>query len=138
MQPQPPQPRYGHAAVGIGRKLLVWGGRSGSTKIQSTTVESLNVASETWEQPLQLRGSLPDGLYGMAVASDGEIAYLFGGSTGSAYFNNSLPDKPNDASVQGTGTSHALKCSEEEKWQRYGVLQGQAGRLRRVYGSGLD
>lgn len=83
-----PQPRYGHAAVGVGKKLLVWGGRGGSTKMQSTTVETFDVSSETWEQPQQLRGSaLPDDLYGMAVANDGESAYLFGGSTGSAYFN---------------------------------------------------
>ena len=83
-----PQPRYGHAAIGVGKKLLVWGGRGGSTKMQSTTVKSFDVSSKTWEELQQLCGSaLPNDLYGMAVANNGKSAYLFGGSTGSAYFN---------------------------------------------------
>lgn len=86
-----PQPRENHAAVGVGKKLFVWAGDCGSSKIQTTTVESFDVSSGTWEQPQRLHGSLPDGLYGMAVASDGENAYSFGGRSGShskyTYYN---------------------------------------------------
>ena len=86
-----PQPRESHAAVAVGEKLFVWAGDCGSTKIQTTTIESFDVPSGIWEQPQQLHGSLPDGLYGMAVASDGKSAYTFGGRSGShpnyTYYN---------------------------------------------------
>lgn len=86
------QPRRNHAAVGVGKKLYVWGGNTGdSTKIPSTTLENFDVSSLTWGQPQRLDGFLPDGLWGMAITSDGEDAYTFGGRTGSypkcTYFN---------------------------------------------------
>ena len=87
-----PLPRRGHAAVSVGRKLYVWGGHNRSTKIRTATIESFDVSSETWLKSQQLHGSqLPNGLWDMAVTSDGEIAYTFGGRTGSypdcTYYN---------------------------------------------------
>ena len=77
-----PQPRSGHAAVGIGRKLYIWGGKGDSSQaaIQCTTIESFDVLSETWQQPKEFDCSLPANFVSMAVASDGESAYFFGGS----------------------------------------------------------
>ena len=88
-----PQPRRYHAAVGMGQKLYVCAGCNGrSTPIRASLVQSFDVSSETWQQPVQLRagyirgsvgrGMLPDGLNGMAVATDGKNAYFFGGETG--------------------------------------------------------
>ena len=76
-----PSARYRHGAVGCGGNLFVWGGRgSGGSVVSSSVVERFNVQSTSWQEPRQLRGqSLPDGLYSMAVASDGERAYYFGG-----------------------------------------------------------
>lgn len=76
-----PVPRYRHAAAGAGQKLYVWGGSGHTAKVETTTIESFDVPSETWQQPQRLHGSLPDGLRGMTVTSDGESAYSFGGST---------------------------------------------------------
>ena len=73
-----PRPRWRHAAVGIGRRLHVWGGTS-ATMIPSKTVHSFDVPSLTWEEPRKFRGSLPGSLYDMAVATDGENAHTFGG-----------------------------------------------------------
>lgn len=71
-----------HAAVGVGLKHYVWGGESDrNAPFQTTTLESFDVCSETWEQPQQLRGALPDGLHSMAVTIVGETAYSFGGQT---------------------------------------------------------
>jgi len=79
-----PSKRQGHAAVSFGQKLYVWGGEGGSSKtIPTTTVQTFGVSSETWEQHRRMQGFLPDNLCNMAVASDGEIAYFFGGRSGS-------------------------------------------------------
>ena len=76
-----PSARYGHAAVGCGSNMFVWGGKGGGgSVVSSSVVERFNVQSTSWQESRQLRGqSLPDGLRSMAVASDGERAYYFGG-----------------------------------------------------------
>ena len=84
MATRQPLPRARHAAVGIGSKLYVWGGWGGSSKIKSTALETFYVTSVQWEQQQLLNGSsMPDGLCGMAVTSDGETAYCCCGRTGS-------------------------------------------------------
>ena len=54
-------------------------------------METFDVPSETWQQPQELRCSLPDNLCAMAVARDNENAYFFGGASGTrlnvTYFN---------------------------------------------------
>ena len=73
--------RHLHAAVGLGSHMFVWGGRGGrGSLVSSSVVERFNVPSISWQDRGQFRGqSLPDGLYGMAVVSDGDKAYCFGG-----------------------------------------------------------
>ena len=82
-----PSARYGHAAVGSGSNMFVWAGnRGGGSVVSSSVVERFNVQSTSWQEPRQLRGqSRPDGLYSMAVASDGERAYYFGGEVGGGF-----------------------------------------------------
>ena len=79
-----PSARSGHAAVGSGSNMFVWAGAGGGgSVVSSSVVERFNVQSTSWQGPRQLRGqSLPDGLCSMAVASDGERAYYFGGYVG--------------------------------------------------------
>ena len=80
-----PSARLGHAAVGCGSNMFVWGGKGdgGDSVVSSSVVERFNVQSTSWQEPRRLRGqSLPDGLRSMAVASDGERAYCFGGFVG--------------------------------------------------------
>ena len=73
-----PAARYHHAAVGVDQAMLVWGG--GDKDVPSSMVDSFDVLSLTWKEQRQLHGHpLPSGLWGMAVASDGKKAYLFGG-----------------------------------------------------------
>ena len=83
-----PQPRALHSAVGVGQKLYVWGG-GGFSSIKAALIETFDVPSLAWQQPKMLHGSqLPDDMRGMAVASNGESAYFFGGRTDlSTYFN---------------------------------------------------
>lgn len=76
-----PQPRYGHAAIGVGEKLYVWGGCNDAAKIPPTILECYDVPSGTWEQQQTIRGFLPEGLRSSAVATDGQNAYTFGGKT---------------------------------------------------------
>ena len=87
-----PSARYSHGAVGCGGNLFVWGGVGGpGSPDPSSVLERFNVVSTSWQEPRQLRGqSLPDGLQRMAVTSDGEKAYFFGGSYGSYTRHNSL------------------------------------------------
>lgn len=82
MSSRQPQPRDDHAAVGVGQKLFVWGGDGRSPKNQTRTVKIFDVPSMAWQQPENLRGSqVPDKCWDMAIATDGESAYSFGGST---------------------------------------------------------
>ena len=87
-----PSARYSHAAVGCGGNLFVWAGDGGrGSPVPSSVLERFNVVSTSWQEPRQLRGqSLPDGLHRMAVTSDGEKAYFFGGSDESYTPFNSL------------------------------------------------
>ena len=85
-----PEPRKGHAAVGVEETLYVWGGDGGSTTILTRVVERFDVSSQEWKRPQQLsrRYGLPDGLSGMAVTVDSERAYFFGGRTDSGSYSN--------------------------------------------------
>ena len=87
-----PSARYGHAAVGCGGNLFVWAGNGGpGSPVPSSVLERFNVVSASWQEPRQLRGqSLPDGFNSMAVTSDGEKAYFFGGVDESDTPHNSL------------------------------------------------
>ena len=87
-----PSARYGHAAVGCGGNLFVWaGGGVPGSPVPSSVLERFNVVSTSWQEPRQLCGqSLPDGFNSMAVTSDGEKAYFFGGSDQSGGRHNSL------------------------------------------------
>lgn len=91
MSSREPQPRHDHAAVGVGQKLYVWGGRGRSPENQTDTVEVFDVPSVAWQHAEKLRGSLvPGNMWGMAVATDGESAYFFGGSTNKGTYFDTL------------------------------------------------
>ena len=99
MATRQPLPRAGHAAVGIGSKLYVWGGWGGSSKIKTTALEIFDVTSVQWEQSQLLDGSsVPNDLQDMAVTSDGETAYCCCGQTGSfpnyTYYNTAFEITP--------------------------------------------
>ena len=87
MSSQEPQPRYRHAAFGVGLKHFLWGG-DGFTQNQTTQIETFDISSGKWEEPRLLQGSLPDRLWSMAVTTDGEYAYSFGGYSGSTRTSN--------------------------------------------------
>ena len=99
MATREPQPRRRHAAFGVGLKHFVWGGYG--NEIQTKDIETLDISSGRWEQPQPLQGSLPDRLEGMAVTSDGEMAYTFGGYRGSTRINSVYEINP-----------RTLKCEE--------------------------
>lgn len=87
MSSKHPQPRLSPTAVGIGRKLYIWGGKGDSIKIPATSIESFNVPSLTWEKTQKFHGSLPDSLWDVAVTNEGEVAYSFGGRTADGRLN---------------------------------------------------
>ena len=83
-----PSARYHHGAVGVGSNMFVWGGRGGVSAVSSSVVERFHVQSASWREPRQLRDqSLPEGVYGMAVANDGDRAYCFGGFNSRGFHN---------------------------------------------------
>ena len=74
--------RAHHVAVNAGEKYaLVWGGDEGDgMQIDTSTVDTFDVLSASWQEPRQLRGTpLPDRFHKMAVAWDEKKTYLFGG-----------------------------------------------------------
>ena len=78
-----PDARRCHAAVSEEQNMLVWGGENPHCTLKTSTLEIFNVLSAVWQDSQQFRGQpLYDGHRGMAVASDGEKAYMFGGTTG--------------------------------------------------------
>ena len=82
-----PRPRWYHAAFGVGSKHFLWGG-DGSPAIQTAQIETFDISSATWQEPLLLKGSPPGRLDGMAVTTDGNSAYSFGGYVGSIRTNS--------------------------------------------------
>ena len=76
-----PRPRVRPIAVGVGRKLHMWGGFGGTPPLPATTVETFDVPSEAWLEAKKLRYSIPDDMRGMAVTNEGERVYAFGGRT---------------------------------------------------------
>ena len=137
MATRQPLPRRLHAAVGIGSKLYVWGGNGDSSKIKTTALETFHVTSVQWEQSQLLNGSsMPDGLWGMAVTSDGETAYCCCGLAGSKHYNTVFeitpsqhlckelqPTSPSDARPQGTSGSGVVRF--QDKLVLFGGYTGQ-------------
>ena len=79
-----PAARSYHAAVGVDQVMLVWGGKD----VPSSMVDSFDVLSVTWKEQRQLHGHPLPSLWGMAVASDGMKAYLFGGRSSKGLENS--------------------------------------------------
>ena len=90
MATKQPLPRAWHAAVGVGSKLYVWGGK-GDKAIRSTALEIFDVPSIAWETAQVLHSfEMSSELHSMAVTSDGETSYTFGGEGGSSQPYNTL------------------------------------------------
>ena len=111
MSSREPQPRYNHAAFGVGMKHFVWGGDVDyrSTKIHTMQIETFDVSSWTWKEPQPLQGSLPDRLWGMAVTTDGKNVYSFGGHNSSTRINTVYQITPSTLQceeLQPAGSSH--------------------------------
>ena len=121
-----PSARHRHGAVGVGSNMFVWGGYGGG--VSSSVVERFNVQSASWREPRQLRDqSLPEGLYGMAVASDGDRAYCFGGFDGSQRYNALyVLDLPSMRcrEIPGAASPTARDCSSMIHYERKLVLHG--------------
>ena len=117
-----PQPRSSHAAFVVRNKskLYIWAGLGDAATIPTATMESFNFFSEEWEQPQTLHGSLPDDLWSMAVTSDGESAYSFGGKTGSAYVNTLY--KVNPASLRCVQLLPASQSHAPKKTRGSGMV----------------
>lgn len=83
MATRQPLPRAWHAAVGVGSKLYVWGGKS-DPAIRTASLDIFDVPAMKWKEPQVLRGSavMPSELHSMAVTTDGETSYTFGGTAG--------------------------------------------------------
>ena len=79
-----------HAAFAVGHNMFMWGGTEESS-IDPSVVECFNVLSTSWEQPRRLLNVAPPFGYSfMAVASDGENSYLFGGTKKSEELFNEI------------------------------------------------
>ena len=72
-----PRPRHYHAAFGVGSKHFLLGGFRSS--FQTAQIETFDVSSAEWQEPQILKGLPPHRLSSMAVTTDGDSAYLFGG-----------------------------------------------------------
>ena len=85
-----PKERWGHAAVGVDGKVLLWGGygRSGVGPISASgVVEDFNLGTGRWEQR-KTTGTPPRGAIWGAYTTIGNKAYHFGGWDGSSRYNS--------------------------------------------------
>ena len=85
-----PSARYHHGACSFGGNLLVWGGDGGTnSRVPLSVVEIFNITCTAWQEPRHIQGlSSHDFLRSMAVASDRERAYFFGGLSGPSGFED--------------------------------------------------
>ena len=137
--------RWGHAAVGVGQTLLVWGGDRNGVE-ETSLVERFDVVSTTWRDTRRLQGdSFPVGLRYMAVASDGEMGYVFGGDYSGGRSDKlfainltslecrELVPRPQLVYRPGPGSYSAMVYSEERL-----VMYGGSGSSREVEVFDLD
>ncbi|GAA5993422.1 hypothetical protein JCM5350_006875 [Sporobolomyces pararoseus] len=77
-----PGPRVGHASVGVGNVLIVWGGdtKSRPEERQDDGLYLLNLSTREWTRVKTL-GPAPEGRYGHAAAMVGSKFFVFGGQT---------------------------------------------------------
>ena len=87
MSQREPQLRRYHAAFGVGSKHFLWGGE-GSPAIRTAQIEAFDISSAKWREPLLLKGSPPACLDGMAITTNGDSAFSFGGYNGSIRTNS--------------------------------------------------
>lgn len=86
-----PLPRVGHASVGVGNVLIVWGGdtKTSEEEIQDDGLYLLNLSTREWTR-VKISGSCPEGRYGHSAAIIGSKFYIFGGQTDQGGFMNDL------------------------------------------------
>lgn len=86
-----PGPRVGHASVGVGNVLIIWGGdtKSRPEDKQDDGLYLLNLSTRDWTR-VKTVGRAPEGRYGHAVAMVGSRFFVFGGQTDDGGFKNDL------------------------------------------------
>ena len=86
-----PGPRVGHASVGVGNVLIVWGGdtKTRPEERQDDGLYLLNLSTRDWTR-VKTVGRVPEGRYGHAVAMVGSRFFVFGGQTDDGGFKNDL------------------------------------------------
>ncbi|GAA5986303.1 hypothetical protein JCM10908_003696 [Rhodotorula pacifica] len=86
-----PGPRVGHASVGVGNVLIVWGGdtKTRPEERQDDGLYLLNLSTRDWTR-VKTVGRTPEGRYGHAVAMVGSRFFVFGGQTDDGGFKNDL------------------------------------------------
>ncbi|KAI8443858.1 hypothetical protein BY996DRAFT_8186502 [Phakopsora pachyrhizi] len=86
-----PLPRVGHASVGVGNVLIVWGGdtKTREDQKQDDGLYLLNLSTREWTR-VKVSGQSPEGRYGHSAAIIGSKFYIFGGQTDNGSFMNDL------------------------------------------------
>ncbi|SCZ97771.1 BZ3500_MvSof-1268-A1-R1_Chr7-3g09572 [Microbotryum saponariae] len=86
-----PGPRVGHASVGVGNVLIVWGGdtKSRPEDLQDDGLYLLNLSTKEWTR-VKTIGPAPEGRYGHAASMVGSKFYIFGGQKDDGGFMNDL------------------------------------------------
>ncbi|KAL8290164.1 hypothetical protein RQP46_003103 [Phenoliferia psychrophenolica] len=88
-----PGPRVGHASVGVGNVLIVWGGDTKNPdnpkERQDDSLYLLNLSTREWTR-VKTHGPTPEGRYGHAAAMVGSKFFVFGGQRDDGGFMNDL------------------------------------------------
>ncbi|GAA97774.1 uncharacterized protein L969DRAFT_14069 [Mixia osmundae IAM 14324] len=86
-----PGPRVGHASVGVGNVLIIWGGdtKQSPDDIQDDGLYLLNLSTREWTR-VKVAGPAPEGRYGHAAAMVGSRFYVFGGQKDDGEFLNDM------------------------------------------------
>lgn len=73
-----PKPRYGHSAVLVGKKIVVFGGKGEKGKYFAD-LHALETDSLAWYQGPQSQPNAPSPRFGHSCNLDGASVYIFGG-----------------------------------------------------------
>ena len=134
--PLPPA-RSAHGATVHGKKLWIFAGYDGNTRLNDMWAIDLTSQSPQWEQINQL-GDNPPTCCNFPVANVGDSMYVFSGQSGAKITNNLYEFKFQQCCWVRIPTEHLLRTDASPPQRRYGHSMVAYGQRLYVFGGAAD